>query len=403
MVIWGILAEVLGKILTGLLILSSGQTFAYPQLPTVTPKTFFHFPAYPTLPFPLMPASSTAPLEPIRLAEEVERAPSLVKPVAVAPKPEPEKPTTPKPEPTVPQEPVATAPALPSPAPPAENLSEVNAKTRAALVNILCITQNSGSLRPISGSGIIIDPSGVILTNAHVAQFLLLRNYPTVGNVDCYIRTGNPASAMYRAELLYFPKSWMDANAHKIVADNPTGTGEHDFALLRITGRTDVSATLPASFPYVAPNITQDIERANVLLAGYPAGFLGGATIQTNLFLTSARTTVGEIFTFTEGGGAELFSVGGTVLSQKGSSGGAVVRESDVSLIGLIATATQADSTSDRDLRAITVYHIDKSIAEDLGGGLVSYLSGDLAQKARIFNLTIAPTLTRTLIEAVER
>ena len=31
---------------------------------------------------------------------------------------------------------------------------------------------------PISGSGVIVDSRGVVLTNAHVGQFFLLHDYP---------------------------------------------------------------------------------------------------------------------------------------------------------------------------------------------------------------------------------
>ena len=47
----------------------------------------------------------------------------------------------------------------------------IDAITRPALVNILCRPRGAGPIAsPISGSGVIIDPRGVILTNAHVAQ-----------------------------------------------------------------------------------------------------------------------------------------------------------------------------------------------------------------------------------------
>ena len=72
-----------------------------------------------------------------------------------------------------------------------QSTDAVNQEARAALVNILCET-SSGSLHPVSGSGVIIDPRGVILTNAHVAQYVLLASQPNVG-LTCMIRTGSPA------------------------------------------------------------------------------------------------------------------------------------------------------------------------------------------------------------------
>src|SRR5262249_40009122 len=81
----------------------------------------------------------------------------------------------------------ATRTENPSPFPP-KSFPEVNAAPRSALVNILCMPQ-SGALQPISGSGVFIDPRGVILTNAHVAQYVLLSESAQI-NLNCMIRTG---------------------------------------------------------------------------------------------------------------------------------------------------------------------------------------------------------------------
>lgn len=395
-----IITSVFGQIATGLAIIASGTTFSYPQLPHVSPAPFLHFPTTLSVTLP-----KAAPY-----AINTSKPPEEKKPVAMAPKDVPATPPVKKPEsptPLPPKNPEPSTPVVATPTPPttptpAETVGDVNTKVRSALVNILCVTSGGGPLRPISGSGIMIDSRGIVLTNAHVAQFFLLRDYPTAGNVDCVIRSGSPARAMYKAELLYFPSQWMTDNAKKIVAENPTGTGENDFAFLRITGPSG-SNTLPSSFPHVSMSVAENIENVPVVLAAYPAGFFDGATIQTNLFISSARTTIGQIFTFKEGGGADLFSAGGTILSQKGSSGGAVVRESDAALIGLIATATQGATTAERDLRAITVSHINKSITEQTGSGLAALLTGDIAQKALLFNLNVVPTLKQTLVEVLER
>src|SRR3989344_1935480 len=66
----------------------------------------------------------------------------------------------------------------PYPLPP-DSFSVINEKTRHALVNILCMP-HGGSLRPISASGVIVDPRGVILPNAHVAQYVLLSHDPRI-------------------------------------------------------------------------------------------------------------------------------------------------------------------------------------------------------------------------------
>lgn len=316
----------------------------------------------------------------------------------------------------VPKKPLPTAPVTQTPIPPAVTTpsatqaplpavsNDVNAKTRAALVNVLCTTAGGGPLNPISGTGVIIDPRGIVLTNAHIGQFFLLRDYPIKNGVDCILRTGSPAEATYTAKLLYFPQSWLDVNAAKIIQENPTGTGEHDFSLLFITGRTNPATSLPTSFPYVEPYVGDSISAGeSVLLAAYPAGFLEGATIGSNLYISSAVTAIGQVFTFNEGGGADLISVGGTILSQKGSSGGAVVAQDTLMLKGLIVTATLADTTAGRDLRAITLRHINKSLIAETGSSLSSYLMGDMRAKADAFTLNVVPTMSRTLINILEQ
>lgn len=280
--------------------------------------------------------------------------------------------------------------------------TEVNVRTRAALVNILCTTKYGGSLNPISASGVIVDPRGVIVTNAHVAQYFLLRDYPTPRNIECVVRVGSPAEPRYTAELLLVSPQWVYDNAAMIVAPDPTGTGENDYAFLRITGTTNPEGTLPSSFPSVAPDST---ERAistgdQALTAGYPAGFLGGISIQRELYANSSVTPVGEIFTFDSF--VDLFSIGGSVVAQKGASGGAVV-DMRGRLVGIIVTSTDSETTGGRDLRAITLAHVDRSLARHSGTTFAELLSGDLAAKAAAFRTGTAPTLAKILTEVLER
>ena len=87
-------------------------------------------------------------------------------------------------------------------------------------------SQSGETIRLATGSGVIIDPRGIILTNAHVAQNFLFENAPTFGNTDCIIRAGSPASPFYDAEILYISPSWIKENAQSFKEEDPIGTGE---------------------------------------------------------------------------------------------------------------------------------------------------------------------------------
>lgn len=371
--IFGLIASLVffvGTIIPGLLAQNISTTPApVAQIATTTTE----FPAAPIV----ATTSATAPPQ-----ENVQPAPQAAAPA---------KPVT------VPAPP--TAALLPPSSVPTKTEEQVNDETRAALVNILCLPQ--AAINGISGSGVFIDSRGVILTNAHVAQYFLLRNYPATGNIECVVRIGSPAQARYTATLLYVSPAWIAANASQLKAAQATGTGERDFAFLLITGRTDGSA-LPASFPRIQMDRGYVDTGYAMLLAAYPAGFLGADTVQKSLYASSAIAYVTQLFSFSDSQKVDLFSIGGTVVSQGGSSGGAAVRLSNGTLAGIITTATVGASTGDRDLRAVSLAHIDDSLAAEGKGGITALLTGDLTAKAAAFNAQVAPTLTAQLEAALK-
>ena len=279
---------------------------------------------------------------------------------------------------------------------------DINLNTREALVNIFCLTKGfHATITPISGSGVIIDKRGVILTNAHIAQYFLLENYPTDGFVTCLIRTGSPASAEYKASLLYLSPPWINENSRAIVTENPVGTGEHDFALLLIDEALG-DKTLTTTFAFVEPDLSSEavVIGDDLLIGAYPAGFLGGKTIQRDLYVSTALTTAKEIFTFDlDDGYLDVISLGGSVVAQQGSSGGAVVNKLG-KLIGLISTSSDGETTEERDLRAISLAHIDRSLKEHNNTSLEELLEGNLNAKAAAFNDTAASTLLKIIISS---
>lgn len=280
---------------------------------------------------------------------------------------------------------------------------ELNEKVRGAIVNIICIAEADGYLKPISGTGVIIDPKGIILTNAHIGQYFLVKDYPRKDFIRCFARNGSPAKEAYSLSLVYLPSAWVESNLSNIVSDNPLGTGENDFAILKIKGQFQTSAPLPEQYPYLNPEPNQMFiyQNEDVLIAGYPAGFLSALSISQNLYAISALTKISDFYTFYEDT-IDLVSLGGTVVAEKGSSGGAVASLSG-SLLGIIVTTTEGKTTGERDLRAITVNHINNKLIEVESKNLKSILSGDLDKFAEDYNKNKAPALSKLLIDQINK
>lgn len=269
--------------------------------------------------------------------------------------------------------------------------STINAQARAATVNILCQPRAGGSFRPISGSGVIIDPRGVILTNAHVAQYVLLSETPVI-DLSCIIRTDSPATPRWTASVLYIPTTWVAEHAAELNTEHPTGTGEHDYALLVVSGTVDGKA-LPSTFPSVPIDTRENIafQGDSVLVASYPAEFAGGVAAQYGLYAASSITSIQKLITFRTGS-IDIVSLGGIIEAQSGSSGGAVVNAWNY-LVAMVSTTSPGPTTEQRDLRALTLAYINRDLADQSGETLEQILSGDLQTEAASFTGNQAPKL----------
>jgi S1-C subfamily serine protease len=274
-----------------------------------------------------------------------------------------------------------------------------------AIVNIYCTSITSRQIRTTTGSGFFVHPSGVIMTNAHVAQFLLLEKTGVFGDTDCVIRNGSPASARYKAELLYIPPAWVKANASLVDDKAPSGTGERDYALLYvISDMDDKPIAASTTFPALALNtdlLPRSMTEATVVAAGYPAGSLFTEGTDTELLGRSAQTTISELYTF-DSNYADVFAMRGSVMGQQGASGGPVVAD-DGRVIGMITTRGDDARDGAGSLRAITISHVNRTITEETGFSLSSNVSGDIPFKANVFTTTMAPFLTELLVAEVRR
>ncbi|RJR14346.1 hypothetical protein C4585_00350 [Candidatus Parcubacteria bacterium] len=282
-----------------------------------------------------------------------------------------------------------------------QSFATVNSETRAALVNILC--SSAGSIRPISGSGVIIDPRGIILTNAHVAQYVLLAQSGKV-DLSCSVRTGSPARPAWKAGVLYIPQVWVNAHVNDLNASQTvTGSGEHDYALLYISESIDGTplSGSEANFSYLPTDSREAIAFLGdeVIVAGYPAEFLGVAA-ENSLYQLASITKIKQLLTFGSGS-VDLISLGSVIEAQSGSSGGAITNPWGY-LVGVITTTSAGVTVDKRDLRALTLSYINRDMKVQSGSTLDEFLDSNLLQKAEDFSKNQAPNMLEQYLAHIQ-
>ena len=240
---------------------------------------------------------------------------------------------------------------------------EINVSSRAALVNILCTPLGSAA-NPSSGSGVFFTPQ-LILTNAHVAQYVFLAQMGLF-DASCVARTGAPAMPRYALRVVHLSASWVEEHAADIRTRTRLGTGEHDWAVLLAT-------PLPSSLPTATPLPFDTRAGAAfvgdpILAAAYPAEFSGTIIMQTQLHPSSAVTVIDRLMTFATSS-VDVVSIGSSIAAQAGSSGGAVVNQWG-KLVGIITTTSEGATTGDRSLRALTLDYIQRDMKQEIGRGL---------------------------------
>lgn len=266
-----------------------------------------------------------------------------------------------------------------------------------ALVNIYCSYTTDTYMKTTTGTGFFIDTDGVILTNAHVAQFLLLEGI--AGDATCMIRTGNPATPMYEAELLYIPPAWIREHAKLINDAAPKGTGERDYALLYVNAGLD-NKPMPASFPalpFDTELLRTSILDSEVFATGYPAQSAASGNGYSVLIPKQATTTIGELMTFGSNF-IDIYTIRGSNIGEHGSSGGPIV-DARGKAIGIISTKGDDDSFGNGSLRALSLSYVDRTIKEETTLSLKQNLGGNLPYRAQLFKETLVPFLQQILEE----
>lgn len=251
------------------------------------------------------------------------------------------------------------------------------------LVNTVCAERDGRSINVTTGSGVVISPQGVVITNAHVAQFFLLQDYNR--SVSCAIYRENLPAFGFEAKILYISKEWINKNYDLIRTKEPKGTGEHDYALLYITKHTNSSIKLPTSFPSARIDQLKDpVIGSKVLVGGYPGGHKNIIDITKSLNLKTEVVDVLDIFTFGNNR-PDVFTVSRSKVGAKGSSGGGVFESGNngLELLGIIVTTD--DTGGNARINAITTNYINRAIKSETGNDLKYYLSGNLKDKSEKF------------------
>lgn len=253
----------------------------------------------------------------------------------------------------------------------------------AATVRIRCIQTTDKYKRITTGTGFLINATGVIMTNAHVAQFLLLENAAAAGDTECNATLGTDDTTAFSLGLLYISPSWLLKHASLIDSTTPKGTGENDFALVYINGRQDGSP-ITTNFSFLPP-ATNSLSKTNkdkeVTIIGYPRQEDKSAP------QLIATTTITGLYTFGSGY-ADIISLASSTLGHQGASGGPVIDEFGRA-IGILTTK----DTGTTILNAITMAHVDRGLKSEIGFDLASHLQGNLDYKAQLFNKTVSPIL----------
>lgn len=257
--------------------------------------------------------------------------------------------------------------------------NDVYENARESVVNILCLSKQGNMVSISTGSGVIINPQGIIITNAHVAENFL------IPNKECTIRSGDIASDKYKASLVYINETWLQKNAGVIFSSVARGTGEDDFALIAITSDMN-GQKLNGGISYnqtLTNEMTEGNKNKNIFATGYPGGTLGALSLQKFLPFTADATKLLDIFTF-DGSHFDILETAETKVGQRGSSGGGIFDESG-KLVGLIVS-TNGEGSADK-INALTLPYINRAFKNETGKSLGEFTSTDKTQLLSSFAL----------------
>lgn len=231
---------------------------------------------------------------------------------------------------------------------------EVYQELDTAVVQVICRLSDRFT---ISGSGVVISPLGIVLTNTHVVE----------DSTDCFVRTGNPASYGGRLKILY-----RGSSVEKIP---DTDVPLEDFAFGKITD-VPLASKFKMPFKYLAMNEAPSHSISErYFLAAYASEFAGGGgTTPQNLVFTITKLLG---FFSISGDGQEVLELEGNVSTQEGASGSPIISPADASVVGLVFGQNKGEDgteTASRTEYAFSLSYIDRVLEKKEGLGLQAFV-----------------------------
>lgn len=225
-------------------------------------------------------------------------------------------------------------------------------KNSKAAVQIFC----SGPQEIFAASGAIVSSSGLILTNAHVAEIV-----KRIGNENCQIRSGSPAEKLGGVEVVFI------ADTSLKIRD--TSVPQRDFAFLKI-------AEPKAQFTVSEIDPAYRAQKGEWLFTlGYPSEFIQAIVASANSNLVFSKLTVaGTIDVNDDLQTSEGYLFKGGIILQQGSSGTAVFSAFDGTITGLMFATTKGKTTEDREGVALSMPYIDRILKIETGQDLKEFI-----------------------------
>lgn len=256
-----------------------------------------------------------------------------------------------------------------------------------AVVDLLC-TENKENLIAGAGSGVLIDPRGVILTNAHVAVDFLFGDYDDKNAMySCTVRVGSPVKPRYRAQVLYMPRGYVEtATAHLFDEDDSDFPyGVKDYALLyinRSSSVVDATENLSEVHPFLSLYSGPMPTLGSFLyLIGYPSRFLSPQIILWGKFYrTASPVNVLSTKSFTGSKEVDTVAFPGSIAGQYGASGGAVIKSGgELVAVPTFYEGDPGETTDETNLNAVTIDYINRDLKTETGFTLKEFIARDVA------------------------